>query len=478
MDRFDRMKLQSFIAANPPDRRVAPAPEVLSAAYAGQLPECLMELWRNHGLGFYGPRALCLIDPRAWQGTLDRWIAAPADAIVRIPIALTPFGRIIVYRKLTEADEDVAALDPTARSMDVLTWDLAAFFNDYMCDPESADALISAEALDLARRELGVLEPGEVYGADPTLQPAQVLRYSRVDGLQMHQRLRNRVDAPDRSDSDPPKTVSDLLPEAFREAFAADGGRDEPATDLYFSFYVDRHRLLALRPDGTYRLLLWMTDARAHHQWDPYLYSGAYETARSDDGDEIIRLEMKELAQSSGRDFDDRELIVLRCGGVQRVLQASALQHIAVGIGWNGKVDAPDAVFARIGLSDSVPISADGGWTAPPWSELPGALQRLVRREPLLTTVNHVEPFVDDGDEDAMIMVTVDRGSDDGLSMNMPLCSPADAGKALRGWVWDLDAGSCRVGIDVKRDADDRIVDMPEIGDILTSRAPSADERC
>lgn len=467
------MKLQPFAEANPPDVGNVPVPQDLVDLFVGRLPDCLIELWRTHGLGSYGPRQLCLIDPRAWQATLDRWIVSPEDDVQRTPIALTPFGKIVFHRKLTEMDEDVAALDPIERSMDVLTWDLAEFFNDFMADPESADTLMSMEMLDHARRRHGALEPGEVYETDSVLLPAQVLKFSRQGGLQMHKRLRDLVDAPQETDDDPPGTIADLLPTAFRGDFPTDEGQDGRATEFYFSSYVDRHRLLALKPDGSYRLLFWTTDARALNPSEPRLYSGAYGASRTEGGDTVIRLEMNELADSTGRDFDDRELIVMQTGDARHLLQCSALKYIATGIGRNEMIDEPDAVFSKVGLADAVTPYPEGGWPAPPWSDLPASLKELVHREPLTATITYVDPFVDDGNEDATVMVTIDLGTENGLSMNMPFYSPADAGKALRGWVWRLDPRQCRLGIDPVRDDDGKIVAMPEVGDVLTSRHPT-----
>ena len=467
------MKLQPFAEANPPQDGNVPAPQDLVDRFVGLLPDCLIELWRAHGLGRYGARQLCLIDPTDWQATLDRWIVSPEDEVRRTPIALTPFGKIVFHRKLTETDEDVAVLDPVERSMDVLTWSLAEFFNDFMADPESADTLTSMEMLDQARQQHGALKPGDVYETDPVLLPAQVLRFSRQNGLQMHKRLRDLVESPQETNDEPPGTIAELMPAAYREHFPTDVDGDEPATEFYLSSYVDRHRLLALKPDGSYRLLFWMTDARALHPSEPRLYSGAYGMTKTEDGDTVIHLEMDELADSTGRDFDDEELIVMQSGDMRHLLQCLSLKYIAASIGRNGMIDEPDAVFAKVRLSDGVTPHPDGGWPAPPFSDLPAALKKLVHRKPLMATITDVDPFVDDGDEEATVMVTIDLGTDDGLSMNMPFYSPAEAGKALRGWVWRLDPQRCRVGIDPVRDDDGKIVEMPEVGDLLTSREPS-----
>ncbi len=50
------MKLQTFAEANPPQDGTVPAQQDLVDRFVGLLPDCLIELWRTHGLGTYGPR--------------------------------------------------------------------------------------------------------------------------------------------------------------------------------------------------------------------------------------------------------------------------------------------------------------------------------------------------------------------------------------------------------------------------------------
>lgn len=105
MSWFRRLALFPFIKAHPP-RKTQPVVPDLIAAYAPVLPVSLLELWRQKGLGHYGSMQRALIDPRQWQPVLDRWIVSPPDAVRPIAIALTPFGALVYYRKLTPTDEE------------------------------------------------------------------------------------------------------------------------------------------------------------------------------------------------------------------------------------------------------------------------------------------------------------------------------------------------------------------------------------
>jgi hypothetical protein len=56
--------------------------------------------------------------PDVWQPILDRWIIAPADQALRIPIMMSRFGRIFYDRKRTATGEGVAVLEPRSSSVD------------------------------------------------------------------------------------------------------------------------------------------------------------------------------------------------------------------------------------------------------------------------------------------------------------------------------------------------------------------------
>jgi hypothetical protein len=70
-------------------------------------------------------------------------------------------------------------------------------------------------------------------------------------------------------------------------------------------------------------------------------------------------------------------------------------------------------------------------------------------------------------------MCTLDLGEDDGLRFNMPLYSPPDAGRDLKGWIWKMAPHACEVGVKYRRGQDGAIEHGPAIGDILTTRSPS-----
>ena len=469
---FRRPALQRFVAVHPPSRQVSRADGELIAAYEGILPDSLLELWRRKGLGFYGDRQLALIDPRPWQSVLNRWIVSPSDDVRRIPIVLTPFGVLLYYRKLTATDEDVAFIDPVSKRTSDLAWSLDEFFNRFLCDEQSLESLISPALLRSAREECGALSSGEVYEIDQMLFSMQMLRIAKVDAFEMHRRLRDAVDPP-RPTAEKPTTVADALPVEHRSTFEniADG---QDLAGLYLSSYSDWHRLLALRPDGRYSLLFWRIHYRSLERVDVRFYTGTYEISRNAEGDEIVELDIILRAGSSGGDDNDDRLVVMHSGGASFLLRIHDLDHIATAIGGWDEMGRSEYYFRRITLDEAFPEESDDSLPAPPFADLPRVLQVLVHVEPLRPTITHVEePDLDEEDDgEGTVMCTLDLGEEDGLRFNMPLYSPPDPDRQLKGWVWKMAPHACKVGVKYRRGEDGAIEHGPAVGDILTTRAP------
>ncbi len=470
---FKRLALHPFLKAHPPHRDVRPAPPELLAAYDGRLPASLLELWRRKGLGFYGERRIALIDPRTWQPVLDRWITSPPDQADRIPIALTPLGTLLYYRRLTATDEDVASVDPVSKDTSVLGWSLEACFNDFLCDTDSLDALVPPHILQAGRDTRGPLEAGEVYELDAQLLSMQMLRVQKVDALAMHRRLRDAVDPPEPRDQ-PPATVGDALPAALRARFADVPADDDPRVGLYLSSYIDWHRLLALRADGSYTLLFWKIHHQSFERLDVRLYEGEWHAKRSSLGDAWVQLDIELHGDSLGSDARDEALYVANTCGQTLLLRAESLEDLATAIAGHSVMGRSENFFVRVRLDDPW-APPDSDRPAPPLADLPAALRALIPDNPLMATIVQVdEPDRDTEDEDGdgTVMCTLDLGVADGLRKNMPLWSPADSGRGLVGWVWHMDPHACRMGVKYTRAPDGTIAHGPRVGDRLTTRKP------
>lgn len=204
------LALDRFIKAHPPSWRVSPASRELASAYEGILPSSLLELWRRKGLGFYGDHQLALVDPRAWQSVLDSWMAATPFTVRRIPVAMTPFGTLLFYRKLAETAGDVAYVDPVSQKTGVLAPSLDGFFTTFLCEQKTLDSLMPPARLRAARQQCGALAPGEVYCADQLLAMQFVLT-EKVNAIDMHHCLRSFPASPKRI-AGIPAAATDALP--------------------------------------------------------------------------------------------------------------------------------------------------------------------------------------------------------------------------------------------------------------------------
>lgn len=259
------------------------------------------------------------------------------------------------------------------------------------------------------------------------------------------------------------------LPDKYRAAFKDVERKDGHPGGLYLSTYIDWRRLIALDAQGNYQLLFWKNDHKTGEASDIRHYSGRYRVLDTEEGDCLLRLDLVFTSKSLGSDADDDGLYLMRCGGQPLLLQATRLEDMATAIGGRATMGSSEHYFRPVRLDDPFPVENSDGMDAPPFEDLPAALQALVHREPLRATI--VEVGADSDPEDSTVMAWVDLGSNGGLRMNMPLMSPKDSPRALYGWVWQMDPERCGVGIKVQRDAAGAIVNGPETGDVLVSRA-------
>ncbi len=164
------LQLQRFVDTHPPGPLVRPLTESEVARSCGVLPESLLQVWRQVGVGMYGDGLLQLIDPGEYQAILRGWLMLDDDDGSRVPIALSAFGHLFYFRKLGDDDEDVCVVDPHASSGGVLTWSLDSFFNELLCEPSSIADVLEAEAVAQAAARVGPLSAGEMYGYSPALR--------------------------------------------------------------------------------------------------------------------------------------------------------------------------------------------------------------------------------------------------------------------------------------------------------------------
>jgi hypothetical protein len=161
--------LEPFVTKHPPGKDVRVADLALVAAYRGVLPDALLELWTDVGLGRYGGGLIQLVDPRAFEDVLAGWLMRPAPSPDRVPVAISAFGRVFYYRKLPNGAEDVAFLEPHDRLSGVLEWSLEGSFNGVLTDDEAVAELLEPDLYAACTARLGALEDNEIFYPVPAL---------------------------------------------------------------------------------------------------------------------------------------------------------------------------------------------------------------------------------------------------------------------------------------------------------------------
>ena len=165
------MQLQTFIDKFPVDQvGNTVSPETVKK-YQAYLPEALLELWQNHGFGFYGNGLLQIINPELYQDELWSWLMKDEPDMTRLPIAISAFGLVFYYRLLSEdGDEDVSFIDPHNSDIGVTAWSLTDFFNDWICDDEIIEQFLEKSALAKAQTQYGKLTDNQMYCYLPALR--------------------------------------------------------------------------------------------------------------------------------------------------------------------------------------------------------------------------------------------------------------------------------------------------------------------
>lgn len=142
----------------------------MTKKYQEYLPAELLELWKTHGFGFYGNGLIQIINPELYQDNLWDWLLKTEPDMNRLPIAISAFGVIFYYRKLSDVDEDISFIDPQTSEVDVTVWSLVDFFNDWLCDDEIIEVFLEKTLLEKAQQKYGKLAENKMYCFLPPLR--------------------------------------------------------------------------------------------------------------------------------------------------------------------------------------------------------------------------------------------------------------------------------------------------------------------
>lgn len=162
--------------------------EIISA-YKDKVPEMLLDLWKSDGFGKYNKGTIELINPKEYEPVLWTWLGREVENYV--PFAITGFGELFYYRKLTETDEDVCIIDIQFRNIETLNWSLESFFEDSLPEEEFREYWLREELFKNAITELGELAPNEIFTFTPVLAVggAEEVQHLKKGNAQVYQEL-------------------------------------------------------------------------------------------------------------------------------------------------------------------------------------------------------------------------------------------------------------------------------------------------
>ena len=97
-----------FISKYPPDHNLRKPTAEMLAQFQGKVAAELLDFWQEYGFGNYGRGLLKLINPTDYIDTVTLWLGEQEGCL---PILMTGFGTLFIYRKLSETADDMCLLD-------------------------------------------------------------------------------------------------------------------------------------------------------------------------------------------------------------------------------------------------------------------------------------------------------------------------------------------------------------------------------
>ena len=157
--------------------------------YAGKVPDLLIDLWKTSGFGKYNNGLIELINPKDFEPSLWTWMGKEVSNYV--PIAITGFGELFYYRKLSDTEEDVCIIDIQYRNIETLNWSLESFFEDFLISDVERNLWLRQDLFELAIELKGELLKNEVFTFSPILAfgGAEEVEFLEKGNAQVYQHI-------------------------------------------------------------------------------------------------------------------------------------------------------------------------------------------------------------------------------------------------------------------------------------------------
>lgn len=170
-----------------PKTSTVPVPDDIIEEYKNKVSPYLIDLWKSNGFEKYDDGLITLVNPKDFEASLWTWLGKEVENYV--PFAISGFGELFYYRKLTETDEDVCMIDIQYRKIETLVWSLESFFTDFITNDENREEWLRESLFKKAIAELGGLDKHEVFTFAPVLAMggAMETKYLKKGNAQVYQ---------------------------------------------------------------------------------------------------------------------------------------------------------------------------------------------------------------------------------------------------------------------------------------------------
>ncbi len=181
-------------------------PQALIDKYRGELPDLLLGYWQSEGFNQFRHGLYTSINPDAWQGVVDEWVAGTVfEQFGRFyAITRTAFGKLYLFnRQIGRLTIEIACGELSTGSLsqvppEDLWLDVSGRFSPH---PDHWDMLDHEDKylFDRALKKLGPLAMDEMYGFEPSLLlggPAKLENLVKVDAYTHCALLRRLIDKP------------------------------------------------------------------------------------------------------------------------------------------------------------------------------------------------------------------------------------------------------------------------------------------
>jgi hypothetical protein len=181
--------LENFKTAYQPDADCIPASEETIKKYADKVPGSLIEIWKTSGLGKYNGGLIEFVNPSDFESSLWTWLGREVPNYV--PFAISAFGELFYYRKLTETDEDVCLVDIQYRKIETLVWSMDDFLDDFLPNEEDRNMWLREQLFKEAINKKGNLAKHEIFTFAPVLAfgGAEEVEYIQKGNASVYQEL-------------------------------------------------------------------------------------------------------------------------------------------------------------------------------------------------------------------------------------------------------------------------------------------------